>query len=111
MFKNKGRELGCQGEGSVDARIKPCRASATEMIPILAVNVVLILLIGGIASGILPAKACSGAVAVLHKTIGISLPLPGKERMIAVLWIASLLAIGDGILFLLLFLTTGIVRG
>ncbi len=80
------------------------------MIAILAVNLVLILLTVGIASGIIPAKAFSGAVAVLHKTIGISLPLPGKERMVAVIWIASMLVIGDGILFLLIFLTTGIAR-
>lgn len=81
------------------------------MIPIVAANVVLILLVVGIASGILPAQAFSGAVAVLHKTIGISLPSPEKERMVAVVWIASMLVIGDGILLLLLFLTTSIVRG
>ena len=78
------------------------------MIGILAANVALVLLALGIGSGILPANMFSGAVTVLHKTIGITLPSPDKERTVAVVWIASLLVIGDGILFLLIFLTTGV---
>jgi hypothetical protein len=78
------------------------------VIGILAANVALVLLALGIGSGILPANMFSGAVTVLHKTIGITLPSPDKERTVAVVWIASLLVIGDGILFLLIFLTTGV---
>lgn len=74
------------------------------MIPILIANSVMILLVTGIAAGILPAKIFSGAIAVLHKTVGISLPTPEKERIVAVIWIASALLIGDGILLLLLVL-------
>jgi hypothetical protein len=47
----------------------------------------------------------------LHKTIGITLPSPEKERMVAVIWIASMIVIGDGMLFLLLFLTSAVVKG
>ena len=81
------------------------------MVGIVAANIVLVLLAIGIASGILPAKVFSGAVTVLHKTIGITLPSPDKERIVAVIWIASLLVIFDGILLLMLFLTTMVGRG
>jgi hypothetical protein len=80
------------------------------MILILTANVVLAVLAIGIASGSLPAKAFSGAVTVLHKTIGITLPSPAKERTVAVIWIASMILIGDGML-LLLFLLTGTIKG
>ncbi len=76
---------------------------------VLAINAVIVLLAVGIASGIVPAKMFSGAIAVLHTTIGITLPSPGNERPVALLWIAALLVIGDGILFLLVFLA-GAVR-
>jgi hypothetical protein len=81
------------------------------MIAIIAVNTVLVLLALGIVSKVLPAKTFSGAVAVLHKTIGITLPTPDKERAVAVIWITSMLVIGDGILFLLVFLTRSIAKG
>jgi hypothetical protein len=78
------------------------------MITIVAANVALVLLILGIGSGFLPAHTFSGAVTVLHKTIGITLPTPEKERLVAVIWIASLLIIGDAILLMLVFLTGSI---
>lgn len=80
------------------------------MIAILVANVVLIVLALGIGCRILPTKAFSGAVTVLHKTIGITLPSPDKERIVAVIWIASLLVIFDGILAMLLFLTRAVGR-
>ncbi len=81
------------------------------MISILALNVVLVVLAAGIATGILPAKTFSGAVTVLHKTIGITLPSPEKERTLAVIWIASMLLIGDGMLLLLFLLTGPVAKG
>ena len=81
------------------------------MISILALNVVLVVLAAGIATGILPAKTFSGAVTVLHKTIGITLPSPEKERTVAVIWIASMLLIGDGMLLLLFLLTGPVAKG
>ena len=50
-------------------------------------------------------------VGVLHKTIGITLPSPEQERVVAVIWIASMIVIGNGMLFLLLFLTSAVVKG
>ena len=81
------------------------------MLGILTANVVLVVLAIVIASGILPAKTFSGAVTVLHKTIGITLPSPEKERTVAVIWIASMLLIGDGMLLLLFLLTGTTTRG
>jgi hypothetical protein len=37
--------------------------------------------------------------------------LPEKERTVAVIWIASMIVIGDGMLFLLLFLLRDVVKG
>jgi hypothetical protein len=81
------------------------------MIGIVAINVVLVVLAIVIATGILPAKAFSGAVTVLHKTIGITLPSAEKERTVAVIWIASMLLIGDGMLLLLVDLTGSLTKG
>ena len=81
------------------------------MLGILTANVVLMVLAIGIATGILPAKTFSGAVTVLHKTIGITLPSPEKEQTVAVIWIASMLLIGDGMLLLLFLLTGTITKG
>jgi len=80
------------------------------MIGVIASNVVLVLLALGIAGGVVPAKVF-GMVSVLHKTIGITMPSPEKERTVALIWIASMIVIGDGMLFLLLFLTGAVVKG
>jgi hypothetical protein len=81
------------------------------MIPILVANTVMVLLVAGIAAGILPAKIFIGAITVLHKTVGISLPTPDKERVVAVIWLAAALLIGDGVLFLLFVLAHSVGGG
>jgi hypothetical protein len=81
------------------------------MIGIVTANVLLVALAIGIATGILPAQVFSGAVTVLHKTIGITLPSPEKERTVAVIWIGSMLLIGDGMLVLLFLLTGTVTKG
>ena len=81
------------------------------MIGVIAINVVLVLFALGVAGGVVPAKIFGGMVGVLHKTIGITLPSSEKERMVAVIWIVSMIVIGDGMLFLLVFLTRSVVKG
>jgi hypothetical protein len=81
------------------------------LIAVIAINVVMVLLALGIAGGVVPAKMFGGMVGVLHKTIGITLPSPENQRTVAVIWIASMIVIGDGMLFLLLFLTGVVVKG
>jgi hypothetical protein len=80
------------------------------MLGIITANVVMLLLASGIASGIMPPRTLGGALAILHKTVGITLPEPGKERSVAVLWVVSMIAIGDAMLFLLLLLTKSVFR-
>jgi hypothetical protein len=81
------------------------------MIGAITINIVMVLLALGIGSGIFPAKVFSGMIGVLHKTIGIILPSPEKEQTVAVIWIASMIVIGDGMLFLLLSLTSASSKG
>ncbi len=81
------------------------------MIGVLAINVLMVLLSLGIASQVVPTKLVSGMIGVLHKIIGITLPPPEKERAVALIWISSMIVIGDGILFLLVFLTGVVARG
>ena len=81
------------------------------MMAIIAMNIVMVFLALGIASGFVPAKMFGGMVSVLHKTIGITLPSPEKDRAVALIWIVSMILIGDGMLFLLLFLTGAVVKG
>ena len=81
------------------------------MIGVIAINVVLVLFALGVAGGVVPAKIFGGMLGVLHKTIGITMPSPENQRTVAVIWIASMIVIGDGMLFLLLFLTGVVVKG
>jgi hypothetical protein len=81
------------------------------MIGVIAINVVMALLALGIGCGIVPTKLLSGMVGLLHKTIGITPPSPEKGRTVAVIWIASMIVIGGGMHFLLLFLTSAVVKG
>jgi hypothetical protein len=81
------------------------------MIGVIAVNVVMVLLALGIAGGFVPPKMFGGMVGVLHKTFGITLPSPEKERAVALVWIVSMILLGDGMVFLLLFLTGGVFKG
>jgi len=92
-------------------RFRHYLADGGGMIGVLAMNVVMVLLALGIASGVVPAKIFGGMVDVLHKTIGITMPSHEKERTVAVIWIASMIVIGDGMLFLLVFLTGAVVKG
>ena len=81
------------------------------MIAIVAVNIVMVALALGIAARIVPARMFGGMVSVLHKTIGITLPSPEKERAVALIWVVSMILLGDGMLFLLLFIARTVVKG
>ena len=88
-----------------------CNAEARKrVIVIVGTNVVMILFAIGIASGILPPRTFRGAVIVLHKMIGITLPTADKERTVAVIWIASLVVITDGILLMMVLLASVVFK-
>jgi len=75
------------------------------MIGIVAFHVVMILLAFGIVSRVVPVQFVNTTIDYLHKTIGITTPPPEQTRMFALIWIASTIAIVDGSLFLLVFMT------
>lgn len=72
----------------------------------IAFNVLMGLAALGIASRVVPANAFSGFISALHNTIGITVPSAEKVRMVALIWLASVVAIVDGLLLLLVVLTT-----
>ena len=66
----------------------------------------LMLLLGlGIVSRIVPTQLISNMLGYLHKTIGITMPSVKQVRMVALIWIGSVIIIVDGCLFLLVLIT------
>lgn len=59
-----------------------------------------------VAAGLAPADRVSGMLIWLHSIIGITPPAPERTRAFAIVWIASTIILVDGLLFLLVFLTT-----
>jgi hypothetical protein len=66
---------------------------------------VLMLLIGlGILSRVISPQLVSNMLGYLHKTIGITTPPVEQVRMVALIWLGSVIVIVDGCLFLLVFI-------
>jgi hypothetical protein len=66
---------------------------------------VLMLLIGlGILSRVISPQLVSNMLGYLHKTIGITTPPVEQVRMVALIWVGSVIIIVDGCLFLLVFI-------
>jgi hypothetical protein len=68
-------------------------------------NILMILGGVGIATGVVPAALVAGTISVLHKIIGITTPPPNQLRVVALIWIGSVIVIVDGMLALTVFLT------
>jgi hypothetical protein len=75
------------------------------MIGVIAFNVVMVLLGLAVASPMLPVKLLGNMLGYLHTTIGITTPAPDKVRMVALIWIAAVIVLVDGLLLLLVILT------
>ncbi len=66
----------------------------------------LMLLFGlGIVSRVVPLQLVSNMLGYLHNTIGITTPSMEQVRMVALIWIGSVIVIVDGCLFLLVLIT------
>jgi hypothetical protein len=76
------------------------------MIGIVVFNVVMLALGAAVGSGLVPANPIRAALDWLHNTIGITSPPEEKVRMVALLWLASIIVIVDGVLFMLVFFTS-----
>ncbi len=73
---------------------------------VLVVFHALMLLLGlGIVSRAIPPQRVSDVLGYLHNSIGITTSSLEQVRMIALIWIGSLLVIVDGCLVLLVFIT------
>jgi hypothetical protein len=77
-----------------------------RMIGVVVFNVVMVLLGLAVGGSLVPPKLLSDMLAYLHATVGITTPAPEKVRMVALIWIASLIVIVDGLLLLLVVLTS-----
>ena len=74
------------------------------MIGIVAFNMLMVLLGAAAASPLVPLQPLSDALSYLHTTIGITTPPPEKVRMVAMIWVGSVIVLVDGLLFLLVSL-------
>ncbi len=76
------------------------------MIGVAVFNVVMFGLCAVVGSGIVPANPMRLALDWMHNTIGITSPPEEKVRMVALLWLGSIIVIVDGVLFMLVFFTS-----
>ena len=74
------------------------------MLAILVFNAVMIVLAAGIASRIVPSSVYSGLLEALHVTVGITTPAPEKLWLFALLWIAIITLLTDGLVLVFFFL-------
>ncbi len=74
------------------------------MVGIVVFHVLMLLLGLLIVSRVVAVERVSNALGYLHKTIGITTPSREQVRMVALIWIGSVIIIVDGCLFLLVFI-------
>jgi hypothetical protein len=74
------------------------------VVGLIIFNAIMVALAASVATQILPTRVFSTLLVALHQSIGITTPAPGKVKMVALIWIAFLLLIVDGMLLLLNFL-------
>lgn len=75
------------------------------MAAIVVFHILLLLLGLGVATRLVPTSRVGNTLGYLHKAIGITTPSAGQVRMVALIWIGSILVMIDGCLFLLVFIT------
>ena len=76
------------------------------MVGVVVFNVLTVLLGIAVASPVVPVKLLSDVLGYLHTIIEITTPAPDKVRMVALIWVASVIVIVDGLLLLLVVLTS-----
>jgi hypothetical protein len=74
------------------------------MVGIIIFHIVMLGLGLIVASRIVSTEGVGNALGYLHKSIGITTPASEQVRMIALIWIGSIIVMVDGCLFLLIFL-------
>jgi hypothetical protein len=82
------------------------KLSGQKMIGVVVFNFVMLGLCAVVGSGLVPANPMRLALDWMHNTIGITSPPEEKVRMVALLWLGSIIVIVDGVLFMLVFFTS-----
>jgi hypothetical protein len=75
-----------------------------EMAGIVVFHALMLLIGLGILSRVISPQLVSNMLGYLHKTIGITTPPVEQVRMVALIWLGSVIVIVDGCLFLLVFI-------
>lgn len=76
------------------------------MVGIVVFNLAMVLVGVAVATQIVPPARLAGMIYYLHGIIGITAPAPDKVKIVALVWMATILVIVDGFLFLLVFLAS-----
>jgi hypothetical protein len=76
------------------------------MVGIVVFNLVMLLAGVAVATQIIPPSRLSGMIYYLHGIIGITAPAPDKVKIVALVWLGTVVVIVDGFLFLLVFLAS-----
>ena len=76
------------------------------MIGLLAFNALMIGLAIAVATGVLRSARVNTMLGWLHGIIGITAPGLEKTRLVALIWIGSMIVMVDGLAALLVFLTS-----
>jgi hypothetical protein len=74
------------------------------MVGIIAFHIIMLLLGLLIASRAVAVQRLSNVLGYLHNAIGITTPPPEQVRMVALIWVGSVIVLADGFLFLLVFI-------
>jgi hypothetical protein len=76
------------------------------MISIAAFHALMLLLAFGVVTRVIPLHSVITILGYLHNSIGITTPPEQQVRTIALIWLASIVVLVDGCLFLTVFLTS-----
>jgi hypothetical protein len=76
------------------------------MVGIVVFNVLMIALGLTVLARVVPRERVSNTLGYLHNSIGITTPPLEQVRMIALIWIGSVIVIVDGCIFLLVFIAS-----
>jgi hypothetical protein len=75
------------------------------MVIVVAFHALMLFLVVGIVTRAIPEALVSSLIGYLHSTIGITVPQATQVRVITLVWIGSVVALVDGCLLLLVFIT------
>jgi hypothetical protein len=76
------------------------------MVGIVLFHIAMLLLGLGILVRLVPESLVGNALGYVHNAIGITTPSEKQVRLVALIWLGSVIVLVDGCLFLLVFIAT-----